>query len=244
MANVALKAAKRSLMGKALKDLRAKGLVPGVMYGQGKEALALEADVKELTRVYHEAGTSKLVNVEMGEDKPQSVLFYDVQTDAVSQKILHFDLYTVKMDEKIHTEVPLHFIGDAPAVITHNAELVKNVESVEIEALPKDLPENIEVDISVLENFGDSITIADLKIPEGVEIDVDPEVMVIKAEEQRETSEEDFEEIAEDAEAQVESEHGGEESAEGEEPAEGDGKTKAAPSVEGDKKPAETAKKE
>lgn len=226
MSDVALQTTKRTQTGKAVKVLRNQGLVPGIIYGQGKAAVAVQTDAKKLHKIYHQAGTSKLVNTKVDDEEAISTLFYDVQQDPLTQQILHFDLYKVKADEAIHTEVPLHFTGDSEAVIVHQAELMKNLESVEVSALPKDLPENIEVDISVLKAIGDSLNVGDLNIPAGVEVLVESETLVVKAEAQRETTEEELAEIEEDAEEAVEAEHGGAADEEGEEGAEEDGAKK------------------
>ncbi len=211
MQEVVLKTSKRQLYGKALKAVRSQGLVPGVVYGQGKDATSIQADERALDKAYHQAGTSKLVELNIeGEDKPKNVLFHDVQLDPITDKILHFDFYTVRMDEKIKTEVPLHFEGEAPAVYNLNAMLLQPLESVEIEALPKDLPENITVDLNGLEEVGQEITVGDLNIPSGVTVLNDPDQLVAKTEAEREEEEEPEIEVSEEElVAQVEAEKGG-----------------------------------
>ena len=211
MQEVVLKTSKRELHGKALAGIRSQGLVPGVVYGQGKEATSIQVNERALERAYQEAGTSKLVELNIeGEDKSKNVLFHDVQLDPVTHKILHFDLYTVRMDEKIKTEVPLHFEGEAPAVYNLNAMLLQPTEIVEVEALPKDLPENITVDLAELEEVGQEILVKDLKIPAGVSVITDPDQLVAKTEEEREEEEELEEEVSEEElVAQVEAEKGG-----------------------------------
>lgn len=210
MQDIKLKVIKREISGKAVKSLRQNGTVPGVVYGQGKDATAIQLDDRTLEKAYHEAGTSRLIELEIeGEKEPRNVLFHEVQHDPVSHKILHFDLYSVRMDEKIRTEVPLYFEGEAPAVHTYGALLLKTLENVEIEALPKDLPEHIVVDLSGLAELDQSIHVKDLPVPSGVEILADAEEMVAKIEAAREEEEEE-ELPPEGAEAElVESEHGG-----------------------------------
>lgn len=189
--------------------VRGQGLVPGVMYGQGKDAVAVKVDAAELAKAFQMAGTSKIIEVEVQGGPTKSVLFHDVQYDHMGKNIIHFDLYTVKMDEKIRTEVPIHFTGESPAVYEQNATLLKNLEEIEVEALPRDLPENIEVDISGLIEMEQSLHISDLKVPEGVTILAEPEEMIVKIEAPREEEEEE-ELPPEGTEADlVESEHGG-----------------------------------
>src|SRR5688500_18970800 len=101
MPEVNLAAAKRTAVAKQLPALRAQGVVPGVVYGQGKEPTLIQTDAKFLEKIYHQAGTSKLVKLAVAEEQPKNVLFHEVQIDPLSRQIMHFDLYTVKMDEKI-----------------------------------------------------------------------------------------------------------------------------------------------
>ncbi|MBI4100936.1 50S ribosomal protein L25, partial [Candidatus Microgenomates bacterium] len=115
MQEVKLKTAQREVQGKAVKGLRQSGQVPGIVYGQGKDAMVVQADARSLEKAFQQAGTSKLITLEIEGVPPTNVLFHEVQHDPLSQRILHFDLYKVKMDEKIKTEVPIYLVGDAPA---------------------------------------------------------------------------------------------------------------------------------
>ena len=219
MQEVVLDVKSREVTGKAVSSLRSEGLVPGVVYGQGKDARIVAVDTAELERVYNEAGTNRLIQLKIDEAKKAlNTLFVDVQHDPVSGDLLHFDLYTVKMDEEIETEVPIHYEGTAPATYNHDGVLVKNFETIDVRALPNKLPESFVVDLEKLEEINDSVHISDLAVPEGVEILNDPEDLVVKIDPPR--SEEELEqleeEIAEDAEEQVASEHGADEE-EGEE---------------------------
>lgn len=227
MQTITLHSKERRLRGKKLRLGRAQGVVPGVVYGQGKTTAVIEVDAKELDKIYHEAGTSRLIELKVDDKAPVNVLFHDVQVSPLSQKINHFDLYTVKMDEKIKTEVPIHFTGEAPAVHSLNAILVKNLEEIEIETLPGNLPEKFEVDLGSLEEIGQSISVSDLQMPEGVTLLTDTDEMIVKTDPPR--SEEELEEldeaVEEGAEAEVASEHGGDESEEGAEGATDDAQT-------------------
>lgn len=236
-----LKSAKRTQVGKATQTLRARGVIPGVVYGQGKEATMIQADERALNQAYQEAGTSKLVDLTIEGEEPKTVLFHDVQHDHLGKNIIHFDLYTVKMDEEIQTEVPIRFVGESPVVYEQNAVLLKNLETIEVKALPGNLPENIEVDISEITEMEQSIVVKDLTIPEGVEVLTESEEMVAKAEAPREEEEEE-ELPPEGAEAaMVEAEHGGEAATEGEEgetgEETGEGKEKGKPEAEAAEKP-------
>jgi len=98
------------------------------------------------------------------------VLIHEVDFDPVSDQLRHADFYVVKMDEKITAKIPLVFIGESNAVKVLNGILIKNLHEIEIEALPKDLPHQIEVDISAINTFNDYIYIKDLKLSAGIKV--------------------------------------------------------------------------
>lgn len=180
MEKIALNAQPRTTLGKKNKLLRTAGKIPGVVYGRKIESQSVEFSSREIEKVYAEAGGSKLVSLTVGDGKSNNVLIHDIQHDARSGAITHVDLYQVRMDEKIKTELPIRFVGESTAVYQLEGTLLKNIESVEIEALPGDLPEAIEVDISVLDDFDKSIHVSDLPVPQGVTILDEPEELVVK----------------------------------------------------------------
>ena len=190
---IVLKATTREQRGKALRQLRDEGQTPAVIYGHGSETQSLSFDARELSRAYARAGGNKIIGVKIDDARQKNALFHEVQIDAPTGKILHADLYLVKMDEKIKTEIPLVMTGESTAVYQQEGSLVRPLESIEVEALPGELPESIEFDISVLDNFDKSITVGDLKIPAGVEVLTAPEELVAKVEPPR--SDEELEEL-------------------------------------------------
>jgi large subunit ribosomal protein L25 len=184
MNELLLTAQKRELSGKATQSLRDQGQLPAVAYGHGTEPESITLEAKATERVYSQAGSAKLVSLKLGEGQARNVIFQEVQHDPRSGAIIHADLYIVRMDEALEAEVPLHFIGESTAVYQDEGTLVKNVETVEVRCLPGDLPDSIEVDISVLDDFSKQINVSDLVMPKDVELMVeDPEsVMVAKVE--------------------------------------------------------------
>lgn len=170
MEAIELVAAKRSVSGKKVGTLRTAGVVPAVVYGRGVESESIEVNGREMERVYSQAGGNKIVALKVGSGKPRNVLIHDVQTGSLRGELRHVDFYTVRMDEKLTAEVPLHFVGESDAVRNAEGVLVKQMESVDVECLPGDLPESIEVDITLLTDFEASITLADLKLPKDVEL--------------------------------------------------------------------------
>lgn len=181
MDKLILDAKTREELGKQTKSLRASGQVPATIYGRGKTPANIKLERIVAEQVYHKAGGNKIVGLKV-DGKTKNVLFHDVQHDVRTGELTHADFYLVRMDEKIKTEVPLHFVGESTAVYQEDGTLVKNLEAVEVEALPGDLPESIEVDISILDDFEKTIHVSDLKIPAEVELLTEIEELVAKVE--------------------------------------------------------------
>ncbi len=184
MADYTLTAEPRELVGKGVKKLRGQGLVPVVVYGHDQKSVPLSLNSRELERVYAAAGSSRLVGLKIGEGRARNVLIHDVQLSGTLGNILHADLYLVRMNEEITTEIPLHFVGETPLVYQQEGTLLRNIELVEVRCLPGNLPETIEVDISNLQEFEQAITLAELKLPKGVELtaeDLDQVIVKVEA---------------------------------------------------------------
>lgn len=170
METIELTAEKRTVRGRQARALRSGGKVPAVVYGRGVKSESLEVESRELEKVYAKAGGNKIVALKIGGGRARNVLIYDVQHGALRDELTHADFYVVRMDEELKAEVPLHFTGESTAVYQDEGTLLKNMEAVEVECLPGDLPESIEVDISVLDDFEKAITLGDLKLPAGVRL--------------------------------------------------------------------------
>ncbi len=195
MEKIKIKAQKRDILGKKVAGLRREGLIPVVLYGKGKDNMSLTVNKKEFDRAYRLSGGSTIVQIEIPDEKTKNVLIKEVDKNPVNDNIIHADLYQIKMSEKITAQVPLNFVGDSVAVIDLSGSLITNKSEVEVECLPADLPHEIEVDISVLEDFESVIHLKDIKVPEGVEIKDDLEETVANVEPPR--SEEEMAELEE-----------------------------------------------
>jgi large subunit ribosomal protein L25 len=150
---------------------RNKESIPGVLYGPGMENIVLEVDSKEFMKAYEDAGESSLINLEPFEGSEKYlVLIHDTQRDPLTGNIIHIDFYQPDLKKEVEVEVPLRFTGEAPAVKELGGTLVRNFLEVEVSALPERLPYDIEVNVDKLVTFDDVVTIADLVVPEGVEI--------------------------------------------------------------------------
>jgi large subunit ribosomal protein L25 len=194
MEKITLLSTERKKQGK-YRD-RAKGMMPAVVYGHGKKAEMIELDSVQAERAYKLAGSNKVIGLKVGDHRAKNVVFYDVQRDALKGGLTHADFYLVRMDEVLRAEVPIHFTGESTAVYKDEGTLVKNLETVEVECLPSQLPESCAGAISVLDDFEKTVTLGDLDIPEGVKVLIeDLSTLVVKVDPPR--SDEDIAELEE-----------------------------------------------
>lgn len=165
-----LTAEKRNIGRRAAMDARAASKVPAIMYGHGFASEPVTLVRGEFDRVYRQAGESTLIDVLLAGAQPIKALIYDVDHDPVTSDVRHVDLYRVTMTEKIHAEIPLNFIGEAPAVKALGGVLVKNLAKIRVECLPADLLSSIDVDVSRLANFNDYIYVRDLSLSAAITV--------------------------------------------------------------------------
>lgn len=184
------------------KQIRKEGYVPAVLYGPGVKNLNLTINANDLDKIYKEAGESTLIKLKIKASSKDDhavqdrvVLIKDMARDPVTDRAIHVDFNQVKMDKEITVEVPLVFIGQSKAVEQDNGVLLKNIQTIEVEALPQELPHEIEVDISVLQTFEDRIYIKDLKVSDKVKLAANSDDMVASVIPPR--SEEELEELEE-----------------------------------------------
>ncbi len=164
-----LKSKKREILGKKVKTLRNKGLLPAVVYGGDNRNQPLALDAKEFQTVWKKAGETTLVKLFVDNDA-KNVLVYDVFKDPVTGEVKHVDFYEVRMDEKVTAKIPVVFTGSSPAVADLGGVLVKALEGLEVRALPGELPREILVDVSKIKTFEDNVLVKDIKLPESIEI--------------------------------------------------------------------------
>jgi large subunit ribosomal protein L25 len=214
---IQIAASPRSVIGKQVKVLRRTGLLPAILYGVGMEPQTLELPAHETELILQNISGSTLIDLKVG-SKTHKVLIREVQRDVISRKPIHVDFLEVAMDVTINAVVPIEFVGEAPAVRDLGGVLVSGLNDIEVEALPSNLPDRISVDLSMLETFDDSITVADLKVEEGVTILTELDEAIANVVYQMEEEEpEEIEELLEEVEPElVDREEGEEEAAEGE----------------------------
>lgn len=170
MSNLILQAETRSKTGRPVKNLRQSNKIPAVLYGRGVKNANLSVDYVAFEKLYRSGGMSGLFELNIDEQAPLKVLLQDFQLDPLSSRFSHLDFRQVKMDEKIKTDIKLHFVNEAPAVKELGGIFVKSFSSVPVECLPQDLVPEINVDISSLKEFGQVIHIKDIIIPPGIKI--------------------------------------------------------------------------
>jgi large subunit ribosomal protein L25 len=163
--------------GKNLTNIRAEGSVPAVVYGAGRETMAIAVSLKEFVKVHKAAGESGTVELDLPTGKV-TVLIHEVTADPVKGFPQHVDFLAIDVTKPIQVSVPIEFVGTSPAVKGSLGTLVKVLHEVEVKGLAQNIPHSIEVDISSLTGVDSHIAVSDLKLPSGVEALAKPTDMV------------------------------------------------------------------
>jgi len=219
--NPTLPAETRTVIGKHVKKLRREGKLPANVYGKGLESQAIQVVTKTFETIFKEVGETGLIDLQF-EGKSHPVLVKNIQLKYPLKTPLHVDFYQVNLKEKVKTMVPLEIVGEPKAVTEKIGILLQQINEVEVEALPTELPERFDVQVEHLAAIGDQITVSDLNVPEGVTILSEPEQIIVKIDEP----------VVEEPEPEEPEEAEGEE---GEEGAEGEAKE----GEKGEEKPSE-----
>ncbi|MBI4591985.1 50S ribosomal protein L25 [Candidatus Uhrbacteria bacterium] len=189
MTDTILEAKTRTEKGRKTYRLRAVGAVPGVVYGSGTAPQNITVDRNQFIKTFKEAGESSIVELKIDAHAPLHVLIQDYQVDPLRNEFTHIDFRSIDMNKEIETEVELEFIGESAAVKALGGTFIPSRETVAIRALPSKLVRSIQVDISVLATFDDSIRVSGLTVPEGVEILEDAELSIASVEPPRSDAE-------------------------------------------------------
>jgi large subunit ribosomal protein L25 len=182
MEKVVLHATHRSTIGKQVRALRRAKKLPAVMYGHTMEATPITLDLRDATKILYGLTASSLVTIEL-DGKENAALVREKQRNFITNSLLHVDFQVVSLTEKLRVKVAIELTGLSPAIKDFNGVVVSNMNSVEVEAFPQDLPERFIVDISGLKKIGESITVRDLKVSDKIEIhaDLDDTIVLITA---------------------------------------------------------------
>lgn len=205
---ITLEAEKREVFGKKLQPLRDAGKTPCNVYGKGFTSTAVSVDTKTFLKTFREAGETQVIYLNVGKDS-LPVLVASIQQHPISDDVLHVDFKKIDLTQKTEAQVPVHVIGESPAVVSKVGDLLTLEDSVTVEALPDKIPSEIEIDISGLTEIDDAIKVSDITSTSDFTLVDDPEKIILK--------------IAEHKEEDIEPDLSSEETViEGEEPAEGD----------------------
>jgi large subunit ribosomal protein L25 len=198
MDKIVLQAEKRTDAGlrHVLRELRTAGRVPAVVYGKGIETEMVAVNSRELHKAMVAAGAG-LISLEIGGGAPVQVLAREIQRHPVKRNALHVDFMAVSMTELMQLEVPIVIEGTAPILARPDIVMVRNMDSVEIECLPTDIPQHLVANISNLKGEDDSVCVSDLVMPAGVRAVTDPSHVVISLSISRVSAEDEAAEAAE-----------------------------------------------
>jgi large subunit ribosomal protein L25 len=208
----------RTVIGKKVKKLRREGLLPANVYGKGLESTAIQVKLSDFQTVFKEVGETGLIDLQVnGEKRP--VLVKNMHQTFPHHVPLHVDFYQVNLKEKVKTMVPIVLTGEPVAVTEKLGLLLQTLAEVEIEALPEELPENIEISVEKLAAVEEQLSVEDLKAPSGVTILTAGDQIIAKIGEL----------VVEEPEPETpaEGEEGAEGAAEGEDAVEGEAKEEA-----------------
>ena len=180
MEKLVLEAQVRNQTGKKVKFLRKEGLIPAVIYGREIETLPISLNKRETTLLFNKISGSTILIIKV-DGKEHSTLVREVQRDYIKNELLHVDFQAISLKEKLRTHVSLTLVGKAPVLENFEALIVSGIDQIEVECLPEDLVDTIEVDISSLTEIGSAIYVKDLAKLANVEILTDLEELVAVA---------------------------------------------------------------
>jgi large subunit ribosomal protein L25 len=203
MARKDLAVAPREVLGKKVAQLRRTGFTPANVYGHGLDSVSIQIDTDTMDKTLKTMLANEVIDLKVaGESSTRPVVVQKVQRHPLTSKVLHAEFYQVSLRTRMRADVPLIIVGTSDGVETYNGVLVKALETVQVEALPLDLPSHIDVDITPLKHLEDTLHVSDIAVPEGVTLLTDPEVVIAKVASPRVSAE--FEEGEAPAAAQAE----------------------------------------
>jgi large subunit ribosomal protein L25 len=171
----------RQVSGKATKQLRKTGVIPANIFGRGEPSIAVQVEEQAFQTLRKNHRATGLITLKLaGEKKSETALIRHVQRDGATGKLLHIDFFRVNTLDRITSKVPLHFVGVAPGVKIEGGILLHLVDHIEVECAAGDIVEAIEVDITPLEKFEDTLHASDIKLPPNFVLLTEPEEAIVK----------------------------------------------------------------
>ncbi len=179
--DIVLELQKREVIGKGLAKIRKDGFIPAVIHDHGKPSIIVMGVYSDIAKAFKVAGKHHPVQLNI-DGKHETVIIKEVDISPVKNLIDHIVFQAIRQDEKVTTEVPILMTGDSPAQKL-GLLLIPHLDTIEIEALPKNLPDSLTLDISSLAEIGDKLTVENIVVPAGVTIITEPDILIVAVEE-------------------------------------------------------------
>lgn len=178
-----LKVTQRKLTGRKVKTLRSTGLTPGNIFGKDLKSINVSFDTKPFQKLYSQIGESSLLYLQVESEKEERPVFIkEIVKNPVTGQLLHVSFHQVNLKEKVTAPVPVELVGESPAEKDKLGILVQQQDEIEISALPTDMPENIQIDVSSLSEVGSNISVKDLKLDSKLAVETDPDTIIVQIE--------------------------------------------------------------
>jgi large subunit ribosomal protein L25 len=160
---IKLKLDKRTLTGRKIKQLRQENILPANIYGKGIKSLAVQLALKDFQTVFNQAGETNIIQLQVAKEaKARPALIHNIHRHPVTDEFLHVDFHQVDLSKTVTVPIPIELTGEAPGV-SQGGVLVQLIDEIEVEALPTNLPDKFEVDVSSLKEIGEGISLKELK---------------------------------------------------------------------------------
>lgn len=201
METIILQAKAREITGKKVSELRDQEMIPGIVYGKKLEPINISLSSKEFTKIFKQAGDTSVIDLKIDNEKAHKVLIQNVDYTPTRDRITHVELLAISLTDKVKVGVPVVLINtENPEKLGGN--LILNLDEIEVEALPNDLPHQIEIDCSVFTEFGHTIYVKDLKLDSKLKIHEEPETPIVSFDEPEQAEEEPKPETTEEPKAE------------------------------------------
>jgi len=201
METIILEAKAREITGKKVSELRDQEMIPGIVYGKKLEPINISLSSKEFTEIFKQAGDTSVIDLKIDNEKAHKVLIQNVDYTPTRDRITHVELLAISLTDKVKVGVPVVLINtENPEKLGGN--LILNLDEIEVEALPNDLPHQIEIDCSVFTEFGHTIYVKDLKLDSKLKIHEEPETPIVSFDEPEQAEEEPKPEATEEPKAE------------------------------------------
>ncbi|MGZ3636740.1 MAG: 50S ribosomal protein L25 [Ktedonobacterales bacterium] len=180
---VTFPAQKRDVLGKAVKRLRRRGIIPGNIYGHNWASLPIQLNAHDFDLFLRRHTATTLLRLSLdGGGAPQTALIRHIQREPVTGNIQHIDFLHVTLSEAVKARIPVRLEGESPVVRNHDGLLLQLIDAVEVEARPTDLPTALTLDVSSLVEVKATLYVRDIRLPQGVKLLTDPDEPVVKIE--------------------------------------------------------------